>query len=168
TGANSYQCATCVSNGTLSVVSGALPATTLRLGGGVIDLCGATHEVENLVGSGVVSNGTLVVTGAVWPGVGDSGVLSIDSTASITLSKIGCFISEDGSCGKLEVAGSLDISGVEIVSENMDKKSDKPLTLVKAARLIGSPSMSSVDGVRVSVIDSSLRLGIKGLTIMVR
>ena len=170
TGTNEWLCATCVSNGTLQVGERALPPTTLRLGGGVIDLDGNTHTVANLIGSGVVSNGTLVVTGAVWPGVGDSGTLKIDATAELSFAKLGCYVASDGSCGRLEANGSLDLTGVTIVGEGIENKiQNRGLTFVKASALIGSPiSDSSLLGNNVTVSDGRLCIGAPGLMLIVR
>ena len=167
TGVNDWLCATCVSNGTLSVASGALPATTLRLGGGVIDLGGASHTVANLVGSGVVSNGTLTVTGTVWPGVGDSGILKIDASASISLSSIGCAVNGDGTCGCLEVDGTLDLEGVTVVGENLESKS-KGLVVVRAASITGKPVTTRVDGMAVSSDGGRLAIGLSPLIFIIR
>ena len=168
TGTNDWLCATCVSNGTLAVEELALPATTtLRLGGGVIDLCGGTHTVANLVGSGVVSNGSLVVTGTVWPGVGDAGILKIDATASLTLSAIGCAVAPDGTCGCLVVDGMIDLSGVAVVGENMeDKKEGKGLTIARATQISGRPATTMVGGLRVSTSQDSLTIGVSGTIIL--
>ena len=170
TGANSWLCATCVLNGTLAVASGALPSTTLRLGGGVIDLGGASHTVANLVGSGVVSNGTLTVTGTVWPGVGDSGALKIDSTATLNFSTLGCFVNADGTCGCLEIAGTLSLAGVTIVGESMENKiQNRGLTLVRAASLVGSPTVdASLLDNNVTVSGGALRIGAPAFIIIVR
>ena len=167
TGVNDWLCATCVSNGTLSVASGALPATILRLGGGVIDLGGASHTVANLVGSGVVSNGTLTVTGTVWPGVGDSGILKIDASASISLSSIGCAVNGDGTCGCLEVDGTLDLEGVTVVGENLESKS-KGLVVVRAASITGKPVTTRVDGMAVSSDGGRLAIGLSPLIFIIR
>ncbi len=168
-GTNDWLCATCVSNGTLAVGERALPATTLRLGGGVIDLGGETHTVANLIGSGIVSNGTLVVTGTVWPGVGDSGILKIDATASFSLSTLGCAVAADGTCGCLEVDGTLDLSGVTVVGEGLEYKPEgKGLTLVRAGAIIGSPATVSIADNGVGVRGGVLCIGAPGLIIFVR
>ncbi len=168
-GTNDWLCATCVSNGTLAVGERALPATTLRLGGGVIDLGGETHAVANLIGSGIVSNGTLVVTGTVWPGVGDSGILKIDATASLSLSTLGCAVAADGTCGCLEVDGTLDLSGVTVVGEGLEYKPEgKGLTLVRAGAITGSPATVSIADNGVGVRGGVLCIGAPGLIIFVR
>jgi autotransporter-associated beta strand protein len=169
TGENGWSCATCVSNGTLSVASGALPATTLRLGGGVIDICGASHTVAHLIGFGVVSNGTLTVTGTVWPGADGAGVLKIDATASVALSAIGCRVGPQGTCGLLDVDGTLDISGVRLLGENLaGRNADRGLTLVRARALTGRPATLRVWDLGVTVDGARLRLGVPGTTIILR
>ncbi len=169
TGTNDWLCATCVSNGTLAVGELALPATTLRLGGGVIDLCGTTHTVENLVGSGVVSNGTLVVTGAVWPGVGDSGILKIDATAAISFASIGCSVADNGTCGCLLVDGAVDLAGVTVVGENLENKREgRGLTIVRASAISGRPATAMVAELRVSTTQNTLTIGASGTVILVQ
>ena len=164
TGDNDWLCATCVSNGTLVVGADALPAaTTLQLHGGVIDLGGNSLTVANLVGFGVVSNGTLTVTGAVWPGVYESGTLKIDSTATLNMTRVGCSVASDGTCGCLETAGTLNLSGVTVVGENMENKKRGGLTLARAAAFTGSPvGDPSLAGNAVSVSGGKLRIGAPG------
>ena len=174
TGTNEWLCATCVSNGTLAVGERALPATTLRLGGGVIDLGGKAHTVANLVGTGVVSNGTLTVTGTVWPGVGDSGTLKIDGAEEKEIPSSGgrgmtcACVAPGGVCGCLEVAGAFDLTDVTIVAEGMTNMGNKRVMLVKAASLTGSPATSWVDGYRVTVRGGLLRIGAPGFHISFR
>ena len=169
TGTNDWLCATCVSNGTLVVGDEALPATTLQLCGGVLDLGGNSFTVANLVGHGIVSNGTLTVTGAVWPGVYESGTLKINSTATLNFSKLGCCVAADGTCGCLEVAGTLDLAGVTVFGENMgNKQSNKGLTLATATTFAGAPGIdASLGDNRVSVGGGKLRVGAPGCIISV-
>ena len=169
TGTNTWVVATCVSNGTLVVGDRALPATTLQLRGGVIDLGGNSLTVANLVGFGVVSNGTLTVTGAVWPGVYESGTLKIDSTASLNMTTLGCCVAPDGTCGCLEETGTLDLAGVTVVGEGMANKGRKGLTLVRATAFSGSPTAdASLAGNGVSFGSGTLRIGAPGIIIILR
>lgn len=167
TGDNEWLCATCVSNGTLVVGEDALPATTtLQLRGGVIDLGGNSLTVANLVGYGVVSNGTLAVTGAVWPGVYGPAALKIDSTATLSMTTLGCCVASDGSYGCLEVAGSMDLAGVTVVGEGMENKTHRGITLVRAAAFIGSPTAdASLAGNGISFGCGTLRIGAPGFII---
>ena len=167
-GTNDWLCAMCVSNGTLVVADRALPATTLQLRGGVIDLGGNSFTVANLVGFGVVSNGTLTVTGAVWPGVYESGTLKIDSTATLNMTTLGCCIASDGTGGCLEVAGAQSLAGVTVVGEGMANKTYRGITLVKATTFTGSPTAdSSLAGNGISVSGGKLRIGAPGVIISV-
>lgn len=170
TGTNDWICATCVSNGTLVVGDEALPATTLQLCGGVLDLGGNSFTVANLVGHGIVSNGTLTVTGAVWPGVYESGTLKIDSTATLNMTTLGCSVASDGTCGVLAVDGALDLSGVTVIGENMgNKPSNRGLTLATATTLTGVPGMdASLGDNRVSVGGGKLRVGAPGMMLIFR
>ena len=170
-GNNDWPCATCVSNGTLAVGEDSLPATTtLQLRGGVIDLNGHSITVANLVGSGIVSNGALTVTGTVWPGVGDSGVLKIDSTAILGLATLGCSVAKDGTCGRVEAAGAIDLEGVAIVGEGMENVKDdcRGLTLVQAAAINGKPATTRVGKLTVALSGGDLALCKMGFVILVR
>ena len=168
TGTNEWLCATCVSNGTLVVGDRALPATTLQLRDGVIDLGGNSFTVANLVGYGIVSNGTLTVTGAVWPGVYESGTLKIDSSATLNLSTLGCCVASDGTCGCLEVTGPLDLSGVTVVGEGMENKNRRGLTLARATAFVGTPTADvSLAGNGISVSSGTLRIGAPGVIISI-
>ncbi|MBR3221479.1 MAG: hypothetical protein IKF72_04535 [Kiritimatiellae bacterium] len=167
TGDNEWLCATCVSNGTLVVGEDALPSTTtLQLRGGVIDLGGNSFTIANLVGHGTVSNGTLTVTGAVWPGVYGAGTLTIDSTATLSLTKLGCCVASDGTCGCLEVAGTQNLAGVTVVGEGMENKTHRGLTLVKASAIVGAPAAdASLAGNCISLVRGTLRVGAPGFII---
>ena len=168
TGTNEWLCATCVSNGTLVVGDRALPATTLQLRDGVIDLGGNSFTVANLVGYGIVSNGTLTVTGAVWPGVYESGTLKIDSSATLNLSTLGCCVASDSTCGCLEVTGPLDLSGVTVVGEGMENKNRRGLTLARATAFVGTPTADvSLAGNGISVSSGTLRIGAPGVIISI-
>jgi autotransporter-associated beta strand protein/T5SS/PEP-CTERM-associated repeat protein len=168
-GTNTYACATCVSNGTLiAACEGALPeTTTLRLGsGGIVDLGGEVHTVANVIGSGTIRNGTLNVTGWVYPGYGDNGELSVASDAALNLKKLGYKVDDSGACGVLKVAGSIDLSGVG-VSVDLTEVPARGLRLVDAASISGSPVKLS-GKYALSVRGGSLRMGVPPLIITIR
>ncbi len=168
TGSNSWACATCVSNGTLAA-SGefSLPeTTTLQLAGGVLDLCGRTHTVSNLVGSGVVSNGALVVTGAVWPGH-PGGVLEFKD-ATLSASKLSYAFGADGKCGCLVMDGALDLSGVEITADNADAKEKGGIAIVRAKSISGTPTSALTGSNALNVSATAVRVGLAGMWIIVR
>ena len=146
TGTNSWVCGTCVSNGTLAVAEKALPETNLMLAGGVIDLCGATHTVTNLVGSGTITNGTLVVVGRVWPGYGDNGELVVAADATLAATNLSYSVdSALGTCGTLAVKSTFDLSGVSIAIDNPDATGPRGLVLVKgtvSGRPLSDPGVS--------------------------
>ena len=139
TGTNTWLCGTCVSNGTLAVAENALPETNLRLAGGVIDLCGETHTVTNLVGSGTISNGTLVVVGKVWPGYGDNGELVVAADATLSATNLSYSVdSATGTSGRLIVKAPFSLSGVTISVDNPDATGPYGLVLVDGP-VTGSP-----------------------------
>ena len=168
-GTNTYLCATCVSNGTLAVTDAqSLPATTtLRVAtNAVVNLSEKSHTVANLMGSGLVTNGTLTVTGTVWPGYPDAGTLTVNG-ATLAPAKLAYVLDEDGTCGKLAVNGSLDLTGVEITVDNLAKKGKGSLTLVTAGSITGTPTCSQPKAV-IFVEGNSVRLGAVGMTVSIR
>ena len=167
-GSNAWACATCVSNGTLAA-SGefSLPeTTTLQLAGGVLDLCGRTHTVSNLVGSGVVSNGALVVTGAVWPGH-RGGVMEFRD-ATLSARKLSYAFGDDGKCGCLVMGGALNLDGVEITVDNADAKERPGVAIVHAASISGAPTSALVGSNALSVSANAVRVGLAGMWILMR
>ena len=146
TGTNSWLCGTCVSNGTLAVAEKALPETNLRLAGGVIDLCGLTHTVTNLIGSGTIVNGTLVVVGRVWPGYGDNDKLVVAADATLSATNLSYSVdSVSGTCGTLVVKSPFDLSGVTIDIDNQEATGRHGLVLVDgpvAGRPLSDPGVS--------------------------
>ena len=168
-GTNTYLCATCVSNGTLAVTDAqSLPATTtLRVAtNAVVDLSEKSHTVANLMGGGLVTNGTLAVTGTVWPGYPDAGTLTVNG-ATLAPAKLAYVLGEDGTCGKLAVNGPLDLTGVEITVDNLANKGKGSLTLVTAGSITGTPTCNQPDVV-LCVTAHSLRLGAVGMTVIIR
>ncbi len=168
-GTNTYLCATCVSNGTLAVTDAqSLPATTtLRVAANaVVNLSEKSHTVANLMGSGLVTNGTLTVTGTVWPGYPDAGTLTVKG-ATFAPAKLAYVLGEDGTCGQLAVNGPLDLTGVEITVDNLANKGKGSLTLVTAGSITGTPTCSQPEAV-IFVDGNSVRLGAVGMTVIIR
>ena len=168
-GTNTYLCATCVSNGTLAVTDAqSLPATTtLRVAtNAVVNLSEKSHTVANLMGSGLVTNGTLTVTGTVWPGYPDAGTLTVNG-ATLAPRKLAYVLGADGTCGQLAVNGPLDLTGVEITVDNLAKKGKGSLTLVTAGSIAGTPTCSQPEAV-IFVDGNSVRLGAVGMTVIIR
>ena len=168
-GTNTYLCATCVSNGTLSVTDAqSLPATTtLRVAGEAkVDLAEKSHTVANLMGSGLVTNGTLTVTGTVWPGYPDAGSLTV-AGATLVPTKLAYVLDEEGTCGHLFVNGPLDLSGVEIAVDNLANKGKGSITLVTAQSITGTPTCSQPEAV-IYVSGNTVRLGSVGMTVIIR
>jgi autotransporter-associated beta strand protein len=168
-GTNTYLCATCVSNGTLAVTDAqSLPATTtLRVAtNAVVNLSEKSHTVANLMGSGLVTNGTLTVTGTVWPGYPDAGTLTVKE-ATFAPAKLAYVLGEDGTCGQLAVSGTLNLTGVEIAVDNLSYKKKGSLRLVTAGSITGTPTCSQ-QGVVLVVTGSRVYLGVQGTTVIFR
>ena len=149
--------------GTLAVDEKALPATNLRLAGGGIDLCGFTHTVTNLVGSGTISNGTLVVVGKVWPGYGDNGELVVAADATLSATNLSYSVdSTTGASGALVVNGPFDLSGVTIAVENPEATGPRGLVLIKGP-VTGTP-MSDEE---ITVGNGKVRFRAPGMTMFI-
>ena len=168
-GTNTYLCATCVSNGTLAVTDAqSLPATTtLRVAANAeVDLSEKSHTVANLMGSGLVTNGTLTVTGTVWPGYPDAGTLTVKE-ATLAPAKLAYVLDEEGTCGHLAVNGPLDLTDVEIVVDNLANKGKGAITLVTAQSITGTPTCNQPEAV-IYVDGNTVRLGAVGMTVIIR
>ena len=95
--------------------------------------------------------------------------MKIDSTATLDFNRLGCSVAEDGTCGCLDVAGTLDLDGLVIVGENMaSKKSGRGLTIATATAFTGQPATVSVAGESVSVGRGKVRIGAPGLMLLAR
>ena len=169
TGTNEWLCATCVSNATLAVAEKALPAGTLRLDGGVIDLGGFSHIVTNLVGSGVVSNGTLVVAGTTYPGWADGGKIVVAADATLSTTNIAYAVkAETGSCGCIEAKGAIDVDGAAISVEGVGLIGRRGVRLVKGAPVVGTPVPAAGQALPLSVGRSSVGIGLPGALLIWR
>lgn len=166
--ANTYAAATCVSNGTLATAAaGALPSGgLLKLAGGAVDLKGTTQTVAMLAGFGQVANGTLAVTGAVWPGLGaEGGTLALNGTsASFTKLSYSLAKGEDGQvvCGRLTSDGAIDLSGVEISIDGIENMGERQVVLAEAASITGRPTCSLPSP--FSLVKSATRLSLSPMT----
>ena len=167
-GSNTWACATCVSNGTLAA-SGefSLPeTTTLQLAGGVLDLCGRTHTVSNLVGYGVISNGSLVVTGTAWPGH-SGGVLELKGV-TFSASKLSYEFTSAGECGCLVSDGAVNLAGVEITAANTEAKSRGGVAIIRAKSISGTPTTTLAGGNALTISPKVVRIGLSGMRISIR
>ena len=139
TGANTYKADTAVDGGTLKLASGAtLPATGLSVAGGAtLDLNGASQTAERLEGSGIVTNGTLAVTGDILPGgEGTIGTLALNGTA-LTSGTLVVDAAADGTCDKLAVTGTLDLSHISLALGSANLNEETVYTIVTAAGFTG-------------------------------
>jgi hypothetical protein len=85
--------------------------------GATLDLGDSSQSVAELGGSGLVSNGTIIVSGSIMPGGADSvGTLTLAATA-ISGSLL-ADVNTDGSSDLLAVQGNLDLAGLSISVAN--------------------------------------------------
>lgn len=167
-GTNEWLCATCVSNATLAVGKNALPDGTLRLDGGVIDLGGFTHTVTNLVGAGIVSNGTLVVAGTTYPGWADGKNLVIAANATLATTNIAYVVkAETGSCGCIDAEGAINLDGAAIRVDGVELIGRRGVRLVRGAPIVGSPVSAAGQSLPLSVSRRSVSIGLPGTMLIV-
>lgn len=168
-GTNTWACATFVSNAVLFVGEKSLPETNLKLQNGIIDLGGYTHTVTNLMGSGIISNGTLVVVGSTYPGFVDGGTLGVAENASITTTNLFYRLDEaTKSCGMLDVRGSFDVSNITITLENKDYLGQKSVTLVQGNPLIGKPKTARDENIYLNVGGNKVYLSKSGMFLYIK
>ncbi len=176
-GSNSYAVATCVKAGTLATATEhALPERGLvKLAGGTLDIKGKSQTIGALAGNGAVTlgGGTLTVTDTIWPGLGaDGGALTV-SGGTLAATKLRYAVAKDAEgasvCGKLVHGGLLDLTGVEIIVDDVENLGARGLTILEAGTLTGTPTWSLPTPYRVVNQGNSLRLvAATGTTIFVR
>ncbi len=166
--ANTYAAATCVSNGTLATAAaGALPSEgLLKLAGGAVDLKATEQTAAMLAGFGTVANGSLSVTGSVWPGLGaEGGTLALNAT-SAAFTKLNYSLAKgaDGQvvCGRLTSDGAVDLSGVEISVDGLENMGERQVVLVEAAAISGRPTCALPSP--FSLVKSATRLSLSPMT----
>ena len=92
--------------------------------GAVVDLNGSTQTLSGLSGSGLVTNGTLAVSGTVMPGgTNVIGTLTLAASTSLNGGRLLVDAETDGTCDLLKVQGSLDLSGATLQIQDVSKLS---------------------------------------------
>ena len=89
--------------------------------GAVLDLNGHSQNLAGLNGDGLVTNGTLAVSGTIAPG-GTNVIGTLTLSANVSLS--GTLLIDaatDGSCDLLQVQGGLDLSGLTLQIQDLDQ-----------------------------------------------
>ena len=108
--------------------------------GATLEMAGGSITVASLAGGGTVSNGTLTVTGDVAPVGSLEFTETPDLTGTLTMD-----IAADGSCDKLVVGESIDITGLELVLNlPEDSPSVGTYTLISATDGVTGPFESAV------------------------
>ena len=117
--------------------------------GSVLDLGGSSQAMAGLSGSGVVSNGSLAVTGTVAPGgTNVIGTLTLNATVALTGTLL-VDAARDGSCDRLVAGGNLDLTGLSL--QMQDKSLLKPnrtyvIATCAACGLTGPFKSTNLDG----------------------
>jgi len=88
-------------------------------GGATLDLGGTVQTLSGIDGSGTVSNGTLAVTGDLWPGGdGTLGTLKLVDGSVSGSATLHVDVTAGGLCDRLEVDGDIDLSGLSLTVAN--------------------------------------------------
>ena len=105
-------------NGAVQVASGA-----------VLNLDNASHTVASVTGEGVLSNGTLVVTGTISPAGESIGTLKLSNVALSGTLRVN--VAMDGLCDQLVSTGNLDLTGLTLqIADTGLMNKEKSYTLV--------------------------------------
>ncbi len=144
-------------------------------GGATLDLGGHAQSLAGLSGSGLVTNGTLAVSGTVAPG-GTNVIGTLTSAASTSLT--GTLLTDmaaDGSCDLLKVLGSLNVTGATLHIQDLAQlKAGKQYVIASCAPgcLTGRFASTNLDGGRWQVVyrnaTGEVRLLSRGLLILIQ
>jgi len=108
-----------LSSGGASNLISETAAVTLNEGA-VLDLGGGVQTLAGLSGSGVVSNGTLSVTGEITPGGGTVGTLTVANGNVLGSGTLRIDVAGNGDCDRLVVVGDIDLSNLNLAITNPD------------------------------------------------
>lgn len=102
--------------------------------GATLDLNGTTAALSALSGSGTVSNGTVAVQGVIAPGgTNVLGTLTLAASTSLSGTLL-VDVAADGTCDRLQVQGALDLSGLRLQIQDLDKlQSSEPYLIATCA-----------------------------------
>jgi autotransporter-associated beta strand protein len=120
-GYSSTDAATWIDRVQIASNGGKLPAGTPAslAEGTTLDLGGNAQALAGLSGSGLVTNGTLSITGTIAPGgAGALGTLTIPGGATLSGTLL-IDLATDGSCDLLQVQGSLDVSSLDLQIQDL-------------------------------------------------
>ena len=120
-GYSTADAATWIDRVQIASAGGKLPAGTPAslAAGTTLDLGGNTQALAGLSGSGLVTNGTLSVSGTIAPGGANAiGTLTIPGGATLSNTLL-IDVATDGSCDVLQVQGSLDVSNLALQIQDL-------------------------------------------------
>ena len=107
----------------LTSLGGSLPTGTVVTvsAGAVLDLNGNAQALTGLSGDGLVTNGTLSVSGTIAPGgTNVIGTLTLATSAALSGTLL-IDVASDGTCDLLKVQGSLDITGLTLQIQDVNQ-----------------------------------------------
>ena len=152
-GTNTYSGATTVSNGVLKLgVANALPNTgAINVAGGTLDLGGFTVTNAQVSGSGLVTNGTLAVTGSLSLTNGETANLLVRSSLTVATGVALTFDYSATTSDVVNVTGTLTLQGtgntVTLSAIGSVNPPPSRITLFTfSSPLIGDPSNWTVQG----------------------
>jgi len=143
--------------------------------GGALDLGGSSQTVVGLDGDGVVSNGTLTVTGTVAPGGANViGTLTVNASVALTGTLL-IDVAADGASDLLQVGGALDLTRLALqIQDNGQLKPRERYVIAKCAPggLTGPFETTNLDGGRWNVsynnVSGEVSLISRGLLVLLR
>ncbi len=92
---------------------------TVSASGAVLDLGGTRQSLAGLSGSGLVTNGTLTVTGAITPaGAGTLGTLTLATSSATLTGTLSLDVNATGGSDLLAVRGNVDLSSLTLSIAN--------------------------------------------------
>jgi autotransporter-associated beta strand protein len=120
-GYSTVDAATWIDKIAITATATSLPTGTVATvaAGATFDLNGQTQTLGGLSGSGMVSNGTLAVSGIIAPG-GTNVIGTLTLATTTTLSGMLLIdVATDGSSDLLQVQGNLDVSNLDLQIQNL-------------------------------------------------
>lgn len=123
-GNSAVDAATWIDKITITSLGATLPSgTTVAVSeGAVLDLNGNSQSLAGVSGEGVVSNGTLAISGIIAPGgVNAIGTLTFALTPVLDDVTLLADVAPDGSGDRLHVLGDLDLSGLALEVADLDQ-----------------------------------------------
>jgi fibronectin-binding autotransporter adhesin len=123
-GYSTVDAATWIDRIQITSLGGSLPTGSVAVvsADAVLDLNGNSQTLAGVSGSGIVSNGTLSISGIIAPGgIGVIGDLTLALTPVLSEATLLVDVATDGAGDRLYVQGDLDLSGMTLQVEDLEQ-----------------------------------------------